>query len=190
MRPHWRYHDAISLSDFPILRPLRALATLHRPTHRWTGFEVLSVPLTWRVSCYRFLSRSVIVEHLPSVLARCRASLREQRRWCRELNVPVPPTLTAPDELECLEGLVLACPVPVILQYPVETYRLDAMIPEWNLGIEIDEDTHRYYDETADSDRSMTIAAAGITVLRFPANVGPMNLVRTVWTHRNSSSHP
>jgi len=72
-----------------------------------------------------------------------------------------------PIECSVLDIFTMSCPYPVELQYRVGKYRLDAFIPRLNLAIQVDEETHRWYDQKEEKEYDAVLRDHNIVSIRY-----------------------
>lgn len=121
---------------------------------------------------------------------RTRKSVSEKCDLLKQFNIDAE-ALTAPIENDLLQKLNDVCPYPMILQYRLGSYRLDAFIPRINLAIEIQENGHRAYNENDEKERRQAIKDRNIVLFEFNPSVSyripvDQEFIRQVWAKLTS----
>ena len=65
-------------------------------------------------------------------------------------------------------------------KYFIENKRLDAYLPKYKVGIEIDEYNHEYRDSKYEQSRQLIIESYGITVIRTNPDAADFNINRLI----------
>ena len=68
----------------------------------------------------------------------------------------------------------------ILTQYCIENKRLDAYLPKYKVGIEIDEYNHEYRDSKYEQSRQLIIESYGITVIRTNPDAADFNINRLI----------
>lgn len=76
----------------------------------------------------------------------------------------------SPIELSCLDVLEKTLPFEMICQHRIGVYRIDAYIPRFRIGIQIDENDHSGYDENNEKKINQCLNDNNITCIRFSPN--------------------
>ena len=119
------------------------------------------------------------------------STVQKQRAWMN-LGLKFLTSCDGAIENDLLEVFIEACPLQVITQYRIGSFRVDAIIrgPKkgWGIAICINEKNHKSYDEHVEKNRLQCIRNEGFDVLIFvpdekvhPREDG-LRLVRCVWS--------
>ena len=85
------------------------------------------------------------------------------------------------DEQDIISKLQIAFEGEIVhTQYCIENERLDAYLPKYKGGIEIDEYDHEYRDSKYEQSRQLMMEIYGITVLRTNPDAADFNINRLV----------
>jgi very-short-patch-repair endonuclease len=142
------------------------------------------------------------VEDLPAMVtwffSTSRKSADTQVRIMRRLFPPTTDvqTLTRVSiEQTYLSALEEACPFPLVRQYTLDRFRLDAFIPRLRIAIEIDEHGHQGYDPANERAKETVLRDHNIVLLRCNPHVANphagaeetqmhsiLKLVRQMWS--------
>ena len=119
------------------------------------------MPNTKFQTCRRFVWNDLVERKIKS----CRKASEKLLKFKEKLGLD--PYKIACDEQVITSALPVAFESKIIhTQYCIKNKRLDAYLPKYKLGIEVDEYDHKYRDPNYEQSRELMIQGHGITVIR------------------------
>ena len=128
---------------------------------------------------FQLCRRSVRNDLVERKVKSCRKTSEESLKFKEKLGLD-PYKITC-DEQDIISTLQIASEGEIIhTQYCIENKRLDAYLPEYKVGIEIDEYDHEYRVSKYEQSRQLMMEIYGITVIRNNPVAADLNINRLI----------
>lgn len=132
-----------------------------------------------KVSCVNVKN---IQEFIEWAQRKTRKNKTQKERLFAKFNIE-PVTIHVPVENKVMDVLQQCCPYVIETQYRVGKYKLDGFITRLRIGVEIDENGHKNYNENEEKIYEEVLRDHNIVLIRFNPDLheNSLTLIRIIW---------
>lgn len=138
------------------------LSSLHSSTQKSLKSDVFVIAHQHLLPCIQLIHSKMRINELQKRQNLENFFLTEELKQVEITDSPI--------ELSCLHVLQQTLPFEILCQHRVGKFRIDAYIPRYRIGIQIDENNHSGYDENNERKINQALNDSNIVCIRFAPN--------------------